>query len=62
MKLKTPFNSSYWVIPNQLIVGELPIASNEKDTIIKLNSLVDLNVSAIINLMEISEIVFEDGV
>ncbi len=55
MKLKTPFNSSYWVIPNQLIVGELPTASNEKDTIMKLNSLVDLNVSAIINLMEISE-------
>lgn len=55
MKTQTPFESSYWVIPNQLIVGEIPIGSNEKATKAKLVSLINLNVSAVINLMEADE-------
>lgn len=52
MKPQTPFESSYWVIPNQLLVGEIPIANNEIETKAKLDHLIDLNVSAVINLME----------
>jgi protein-tyrosine phosphatase len=55
MKTQTPFASCYWVIPNQLVVGEMPIASNDIETKAKLDSLVNLNVSAVINLMEIDE-------
>ncbi len=55
MKTQTPFASSYWVIPNQLLVGEMPIASNDIETKAKLDSLVHLNISAVINLMEVDE-------
>lgn len=52
MKPQTPFESSYWVIPNQLLVGEIPIGSNQNETKVKLDCLINLNVSAVINLME----------
>lgn len=55
MKTQLPFKSSYWVIPNQLIVGEIPIANNDIETKAKLDSLINLNVSAVINLMEADE-------
>lgn len=56
MKPKTPFKSSYWVIEKQLIVGEIPIANNEKVTTKKLKGLIDSKVNAVINLMEPSEL------
>jgi hypothetical protein len=55
MKTQTPFASSYWVVPNQLLVGEIPMASNKKEMKVKLDSLINLNVSAVINLMEVDE-------
>lgn len=55
MKIQTPFASFYWVIQNQLLVGEIPVASNEIETKAKLDRLINLNVSAVINLMEVDE-------
>jgi hypothetical protein len=54
-KSTTPFEKSYWVQPNKLIVGQIPASSQLKDTELKLNKLIQFNVKAVINLMESNE-------
>jgi protein-tyrosine phosphatase len=55
-----PFERSYWVIPNKLIVGEIPTAIEETETIQKLDGLIKANVKLVINLMEEDEVNLED--
>ena len=50
-----PFYSSYWVIEGKLMAGETPVSFEKTETIKKLNGLVNLNVGAVINLMEEDE-------
>lgn len=54
-KSTTPFEKSYWVQPNKLIVGQIPASSQLKDTELKLHKLIQFNVKAVINLMESNE-------
>ena len=54
-RLALPFERSYWVYPNRLIAGEIPAASNNKETKKKLQGLINMKVSIIINLMETEE-------
>lgn len=51
----TPFENSYWILPNTLIAGQIPTSMNLVETELKLNKLIDLNVKAVINLMEPNE-------
>lgn len=55
-----PFERSYWVIPNKLIVGEIPSAIEERETFQKLDGLIQTNVKLVINLMEEDEVNLED--
>lgn len=50
-----PFKSSYWVIKNHLIAGEIPTSVDANKSIIKLNGLISSKVKAVINLMELDE-------
>jgi protein-tyrosine phosphatase len=50
-----PFDSAYWVIEGKLIAGEIPISFEKTETTKKLNGLVNLDVGAVINLMEEDE-------
>lgn len=50
-----PFERSYWVIPNQLLAGEIPASYDETESIKKLSGLVNLGIKVVINLMEEGE-------
>ncbi len=50
-----PFSSSYWVIPNKLIAGEIPASQTEEESHKKLSGLVKIKTSAVINLIEDDE-------
>jgi protein-tyrosine phosphatase len=50
-----PFENSYWVLPNTLIAGQIPTSLEQEETELKLNRLIELNVKAVINLMEPKE-------
>lgn len=50
-----PFKNSYNVIPNKLIAGEIPASQTEQKSYKKLSGLVNLNIKAVINLMEAEE-------
>lgn len=53
-----PYERSYWVVPGKLIAGHLPSAQNGniEDHLDRLNRLIDVNISLVINLMEENEI------
>ena len=50
-----PFEKSYWVLPNKLFAGEIPASQIEAECLKKLNGLVNIHISAVINLMEEDE-------
>lgn len=50
-----PFPKSYWVISNKLIVGEIPASQTIEESHKKLSGLVNININAVINLMEADE-------
>ena len=50
-----PFEKSYWVLPNKLIAGEIPASQIEEESQRKLLGLVNIHISAVINLMEDDE-------
>lgn len=53
-----PYERSYWVVPGKLIAGHLPSAQNGDidEHLFRLNRLIVVNIGAVINLMEKSEI------
>ncbi len=50
-----PFEKSYWIIPNKLLVGQTPSDVSENSAKIKLNKLTNIGVKTIINLTEKTE-------
>jgi protein-tyrosine phosphatase len=54
--MKTPFERSYWVVPGKLLAGYYP-GDLDKDMMShKLNGLLSVGISTVINLMEHDEI------
>ena len=52
---KTPFQSSYWVIPDKLLAGGFPASTDSIIRKIKLRELIKTGTKVVVNLMEENE-------
>ena len=49
--LPKPFKNSYWLVPNKILAGEVPVSGDESSTRIKIESLLDAGIRLFINLL-----------
>lgn len=54
-KIRVPFESTYWVVPNQFLAGEHPVEFSADLTTTRLNALLDAGVRTFLNLTEEKE-------
>ena len=52
---RLPFERSYWVVPGSLLAGAYPGAPDREEELRKLQSLINVGVTMIVNLMEPNE-------